>query len=70
MSQSRLAEAADVSRRWLSDFEAGKASAEIGLVFRVVQALDLALAVSSAPVPEFDLDEIIRAHRAQDTSHG
>src|SRR5690606_33253200 len=38
MSQSQLCEQADVSRRWLSDFESGKATAEIGLALRVLHA--------------------------------
>jgi len=64
MSQSQLCEEAAVSRRWLSDFESGKPTAEIGLVLRVIQALGLALDVSEAPTPEFDLDEVLRAYNA------
>lgn len=62
MSQSQLCLEADVSRRWLSDFETGKATAEIGLVFRVLHALGLVMDVSLAPEPEFDLDDILDAY--------
>ncbi len=42
-SQTDLATRAAVSRRWLSDLEAGKATAEVGLVFKVTAALGLYL---------------------------
>jgi transcriptional regulator with XRE-family HTH domain len=62
LSQSQLCAAADVSRRWLSDFETGKATAEIGLAFRVLHALGLVLEVSGWPSPDLDLDDVIRAY--------
>jgi hypothetical protein len=37
MAQTDLADAAPVSRRWRSDLEAGKATAEIGLIFRTLR---------------------------------
>ena len=43
MTQTDLAGAAGVSRRWLSSLEAGKLTAEIGLVLRTLDALDLVL---------------------------
>jgi y4mF family transcriptional regulator len=43
LSQTDLAVRAGVSRRWLSDLESGKATAEVGLVFRVIAALGLFL---------------------------
>jgi y4mF family transcriptional regulator len=42
-TQVTLATEAGVSRRWLSDLEAGKATAEIGLVLRTLDALRLDL---------------------------
>jgi len=60
LSQASLCTAAEVSRRWLSDFEAGKATAEIGLVFRVLHALDLIMEVAERGQTDFDLDDIIR----------
>jgi HTH-type transcriptional regulator/antitoxin HipB len=55
-TQGQLAERAGVSRRWLSELEAGKASAEVGRVLRVVAALGLYADLKPAPEPEIDLD--------------
>jgi transcriptional regulator with XRE-family HTH domain len=62
MTQSQLSAAADVSRRWLADFEAGKPTAEVGLVFRVVHALGLVIELSPWSAPDLDLDEVIRTY--------
>jgi HTH-type transcriptional regulator / antitoxin HipB len=63
LTQAELATSAQVSRRWLSDLEAGKATAEIGLVFKVLHALDLAL--DASPVEfgpgDIDLDQLLSA---------
>jgi HTH-type transcriptional regulator/antitoxin HipB len=45
-TQAELADEARVSRRWLAALEAGKATAEFGLVLRTLQALGLELDVS------------------------
>lgn len=45
LSQDDLAARGRVSRRWLSAFEAGKGSVELGMVLRVLEALDLELHV-------------------------
>jgi transcriptional regulator with XRE-family HTH domain len=55
-SQTTLATRAAVSRRWLSDLEAGKPTAEIGLVFQVIAALGLFLDARPELTPEIDLD--------------
>ena len=47
-SQERAAVAAGVSRPWLSEFEQGKTSVEIGLVFAVLDVLGLRLNVVAA----------------------
>jgi y4mF family transcriptional regulator len=47
-SQDRLAAAAGVSRPWLSAFEGGKASVEVGLVFAVLDALGMHVNVTSS----------------------
>lgn len=64
MSQTSLADKAGVSRRWLSDLEAGKATAEIGLVFRTLDALRLVMDVRpDLPGPDdIDLDKVLRRH--------
>jgi transcriptional regulator with XRE-family HTH domain len=61
-TQTDLAAAANVSRRWLADLEAGKPTAEIGLVFRTIGALDLMVDVRSAypPPDHVDLDRHLR----------
>lgn len=67
MSQAALAEAAGVSRRWLSALESGKATAEIGLVLRTTHALGLVLSLA----PEvrgphtIDLDEVLKRTMVQ-----
>jgi len=43
LSQSELATRARVSRQWISEFESGKPSAELGLVIRLLDALGLRL---------------------------
>jgi y4mF family transcriptional regulator len=62
LTQAQLCAAAAVSRRWLSDLESGKPTAEIGLIFRVLHALGVTLDASpTAPAPDgFDLDDVLR----------
>jgi DNA-binding XRE family transcriptional regulator len=64
MSQADLSASAQVSRRWLSDLEGGKPTAEIGLVFKVLHSLELTLEASPVEHRQgaFDLDDIIRSH--------
>ena len=64
MSQTELGACAGVSRRWLSDLEGGKSTAEIGLVFKVLHALELRLEVrpARASPDDIDLDEVLRRH--------
>lgn len=45
-SQGRLAEAVGVSRLWVGQFENGKETVELGLVLKVLRALDLSLEAS------------------------
>jgi HTH-type transcriptional regulator / antitoxin HipB len=60
LSQQALALRAGVSVRWLKAFEAGKSTAEIGLVLRTLGALDLTLSVIDAPGPSgLDLDDVL-----------
>jgi HTH-type transcriptional regulator / antitoxin HipB len=62
MTQVELAAAAGVSRRWLSNLEAGKATAEVGLVLRILHVLGLVLDARSAEPAsgDVDLDELLR----------
>ena len=45
LSQADLAARARVSRSWINEFEAGKPSAELGLVIRLLDALELDLSL-------------------------
>jgi HTH-type transcriptional regulator/antitoxin HipB len=59
-SQTELAARAGVSRRWLSDLEGGKATAEFGLILRTLRALDLIVDIQPTPKPDgVDLDAIL-----------
>lgn len=71
LTQADLSKSAGVSRRWLSDLERGKTTAEIGLVFKVLHALELT--VEAKPIEfgpnDIDLDEIMRS-RGHDLREG
>jgi len=45
-SQGQLAEKVGVSRLWVSQFENGKETVELGLVLKTLRALDLSLEAS------------------------
>jgi HTH-type transcriptional regulator/antitoxin HipB len=64
LTQTELAVRAKVSRRWLSELEAGKQSTDFGLVLRTLRALGLVVDVepeeSLAPI---DLDAVLARHR-------
>jgi y4mF family transcriptional regulator len=79
MSQVELARRAGVSRKWISEFESGKSTAEFGLVLRVLDALALSLELRETPARReglsegrgVDLDLLLdglRTHHATDTS--
>lgn len=60
LSQAALADLAGVSRRWMSGLEAGKETTQIGLVFRTLDALRLALdARAVVPAGDVDLDVLL-----------
>jgi HTH-type transcriptional regulator/antitoxin HipB len=70
LSQAELAARAGVSRKWIYQFEAGKPTAELRLILRVLDALGLVLDVTydeqtTAGQPTRDLDALIEAHRAR-----
>ncbi len=70
-SQEELARRAGVSRKWIYDFEAGKATAQLGLILRVLDVLGLAVDVTLAAEaarsqgPSVDLDALLDEHRAR-----
>lgn len=71
LTQEQLAALAGVSRPWLSELEGGKASAEIGLVLRVVDALGLRMELRAPDVADavserqpVDLDALLDDYEA------
>jgi y4mF family transcriptional regulator len=71
-SQKELADRAGVSRKWIYDFEAGKPTAQFGLLLRVLD--ELGLAIDVVPAAEaarshgqgtVDLDVLLDEHRAR-----
>ena len=60
-SQSELASKIGAQRLWVSQFEAGKTTAHIGLVMRALRALDLELQIEQAPSAKsgVDLDALL-----------
>lgn len=70
LTQAALAEAAGVSRWWVSEFESGRARAELGLVLRLLDALGLEVRINPAGsdptatepaqgTPQVDLDDLL-----------
>jgi HTH-type transcriptional regulator / antitoxin HipB len=49
LSQSALAGRTGISRKWISEFEAGKTTAEFALVMRVLEGLGLELQLDVGP---------------------
>jgi HTH-type transcriptional regulator / antitoxin HipB len=71
MSQAELAKRAGVSRKWIYEFEAGKPTAEFGLLLRVLDALGLGIELTpsdrtadAAETTTVDLDAVIDEYRA------
>ncbi len=70
LSQAELAARAGVSRKWIYQFEAGKPTAELRLILRILDALGLILDVTydektAAGQSARDLDTLIEEHRAR-----
>ena len=72
LTQAELALRAGVSRKWVYEFEAGKPSAELRLILRVLDALGLTLelgyqdeARATAGGGLTDLDSLIEEHRSR-----
>jgi HTH-type transcriptional regulator / antitoxin HipB len=72
LSQAELARRAGVSRKWISEFEAGKPTAELGLVIRVLDELGIMLdltsgeeAAPSRTAQRVDLDALLDEQRVR-----
>ena len=71
LTQSDLAEKIAVNRRWLTDFESGKESAEIGLALRALFALGIDLNLGDELKRSTSTDAIdLKAHVRQFTKGG
>lgn len=66
-SQTELAQKAGVSRKWISELEAGKARVELGLVIRVLEQLGVTIDIERRPrsidKKLVDLDSVLERHR-------
>lgn len=70
-TQAELAERVGVKPLWVSEFERGKTTAQIGLVFRTIKALGLHLTVEKVDRPTgagtvIDLEDLVRARGLPD----
>ncbi len=61
MTQAEVAEKARVTRKWLSQVENGKRTAELGLVCRVVDILGCEIHLVTVSEPSFDLEAHVAA---------
>lgn len=59
VTQAELAERAGVTRKWISEMENGKATAEVGVLCRVLDALDARLEIVHAPSRRPPLRDIV-----------
>ena len=61
LTQAGLADRAHVGRQWLSELEGGKRTAQLGRVLSVLEALQLAITLTTAPVGhgKVDLDDLL-----------
>ena len=66
LCKTQLAAKARVSRRWLSDLEAGKERAELGLVIRTVHALSMIVDLQPEEnTGQINLDDFLDQRRAR-----
>lgn len=67
LNQAELAERAQVSRKWVYEFEGGKGTAEFGLLLRVLEELELVMELAppatSSRGTKLDLDVVLDEHR-------
>lgn len=55
LTQQQLADRAGVSRKWISELENGKSSAELRPILDVLQAMGFTLQLAHLPTPDIDL---------------
>lgn len=61
MTQGELAERASVTRKWVSQMENGKATAQVGVLCRVLSALDARLEIVHIPPQRPSLHDLVFA---------
>ena len=59
ITQADLASQVKVSRKWLSEVENGKATAEIGLILAALRQLGFVVHAGEAPEPSIDVDALL-----------
>jgi HTH-type transcriptional regulator / antitoxin HipB len=77
MTQASLAQAAGVSRAWITEFEAGKSTVELGRVLAVLDALGIVLEARTATSTEAprttdglqDLDSLLEDYDQRNQRH-
>lgn len=69
LTQAQLAARAKVSRRWLSDLEGGKETADIGLVLRTLHSLGVVLDLQPEDqTGRLDLDVVLDRYMHRDSA--
>jgi HTH-type transcriptional regulator/antitoxin HipB len=67
LSQAAAATKAGVSRKWLSDFESGKETVELGKVLALLEALGVVLTVATPTEnADGDLDAFLQDYQSGD----
>ena len=61
LDQAQLARQVGVSRQWLIDIEKGKPGAELGLVLRTLNALDLSMHLNPTTTPDSRSGDVVPA---------
>lgn len=74
MTQASLAQAAGVSRAWITEFEAGKPTVELGRVLAVLDALGIVLDAHTTAAPKAadahqDLDSLLEDYDQGNQRH-
>ena len=65
VTQAELAGRARVTRKWISEMENGKATAEVGVLCRVLAALDARIEFVHAPSQRQSLQEIVASYTTE-----
>ena len=62
VTQAELAGRARVTRKWISEMENGKATAEVGVLCRVLAALDARIEIVHAPSRRPSLSDLVAGY--------